>query len=208
VPEGKRLSAAERRSQLVSVGRVVFAERGYDATSVEEIAERAGVSKPIVYEHFGGKEGLYAVIVDREMELVITSVSDAISEGTPRDRVAAATLAFLTYVKEHPDGFAVLSRDAPANVGMASLLAEVGDRVGQIFAAEFKRAGYDSKAAPIYAQALIGMVTFVGQWWTDNRRRSIEEVASHVTALAWMGLRHLPKKPERVTRTRPEPTKP
>jgi AcrR family transcriptional regulator len=208
VPEGKRLSAAERRSQLVSVGRVVFAERGYDATSVEEIAERAGVSKPIVYEHFGGKEGLYAVIVDREMELVITSVSEAISEGTPRDRVAAATLAFLTYVKEHPDGFAVLSRDAPGNVGMASLLAEVGDRVGQIFAAEFKRAGYDPKAAPIYAQALIGMVTFVGQWWTDNRRRSIEDVASHVTALAWMGLRHLPKKPERVTRPRPSPTKP
>ena len=202
MPEGKRLSAAERRSQLVAVGRTVFAEHGYDATSVEEIAERAGVSKPIVYEHFGGKEGLYAVIVDREMEHVITSVSEAISDGTPRQRVAAATLAFLTYVKEQPDGFAVLSRGASANIGMASLLAEVGERVGQLFATEFKRAGYDPKAAPIYAQALIGMVTFVGQWWTDNQRRSIEDVASHVTALAWMGLRHLPKKPERVTRTR------
>ena len=198
--EGKRLSAAERRLQLIAVGREVFAERGYDGTSVEEIAERASVSKPIVYEHFGGKEGLYAVIVDREMEHVITSVSDAISDGTPRDRVAAATLAFLSYVKENPDGFAVLSRDAPANVGMASLLAEVGEKVGKIFATEFKRAGYDPKAAPIYAQALIGMVTFVGQWWTENRKRNIEEVASHVTALAWMGLRHLPKQPERITR--------
>jgi AcrR family transcriptional regulator len=205
VAEGKRLSAAERRSQLVSVGRTVFAEHGYDATSVEEIAERAGVSKPIVYEHFGGKEGLYAVIVDREMEHVTASISEAIGVGTPRDRVAAATLAFLTYVKEQPDGFAVLSRGTSANVGMASLLSEVGERVGQIFAAEFKRAGYDPKAAPIYAQALIGMVTFVGQWWTDNQRRSIEDVASHITALAWMGLRHLPKKPERVTRTRRSP---
>jgi AcrR family transcriptional regulator len=198
VASGKRLTAAERRSQLISVGRTVFAERGYDATSVEEIAERAGVSKPIVYEHFGGKEGLYAVIVDREMEQVITAVSAAISQGSARDRVGGATIAFLKYVKEQPDGFAVLSRDAPANVGMASLLAEVGERVGKIFAAEFKRAGYDTKAAPIYAQALIGMVTFVGQWWTENRRPSIEEVASHVTALAWMGLRHLPERPERV----------
>ena len=198
---GKRLTAAERRSQLISVGRTVFAERGYDATSVEEIAERAGVSKPIVYEHFGGKEGLYAVIVDREMEQVIAAVSEAISKGSARDRVGGATLAFLKYVKEQPDGFAVLSRDAPANVGMASLLAEVGERVGKIFAIELKRAGFDTKAAPIYAQALIGMVTFVGQWWTENRRRSIEDVASHVTALAWMGLRHLPEKPERVNLT-------
>jgi AcrR family transcriptional regulator len=205
VASGKRLTAAERRSQLISVGRTVFAERGYDATSVEEIAERAGVSKPIVYEHFGGKEGLYAVIVDREMEQVIAAVSAAISQGSARDRVGAATIAFLKYVKEQPDGFAVLSRDAPANVGMASLLAEVGERVGKIFAAEFKRAGYDTKAAPIYAQALIGMVTFVGQWWTENRRPSIEEVASHVTALAWMGLRHLPERPERVNPT-PEVT--
>lgn len=203
---GKRLTAAERRSQLISVGRAVFAERGYDATSVEEIAERAGVSKPIVYEHFGGKEGLYAVIVDRELEQVTADVSHAISEGSARDRLGGATLAFLKYVKEQPDGFAVLSRDAPANVGMASLLAEVGERVGKIFATEFKRAGYDPKAAPIYAQALIGMVTFVGHWWTENRRQSIEDVASHVTALAWMGLRHLPERPDRVAIARPRPS--
>ena len=77
-----RLSAVERRSQLVRIGRSVFAEKGYDATSVEEIAERAGISKPVVYEHFGGKEGLYAVIVDREMEFVIEQISAAISTGT------------------------------------------------------------------------------------------------------------------------------
>jgi AcrR family transcriptional regulator len=62
----KKLTAAARRAQLIQVGREVFAENGYEATSVEEIASRAKVSKPIVYEHFGGKEGLYAVVVDRE----------------------------------------------------------------------------------------------------------------------------------------------
>src|SRR6476661_6871193 len=91
----KRMSAGERREQLLAVGRSVFAEKGFTAVTVEEIAQRAGVTKPIVYEHFGGKEGLYAVIVDREMEHVIASVSEAIAEGTPRDRVAGATLAFL-----------------------------------------------------------------------------------------------------------------
>ena len=61
-----RMSGRERREQLISVGRTLFADKGFEAVSVEEIASTAGVSKPVVYEHFGGKEGLYAVVVDRE----------------------------------------------------------------------------------------------------------------------------------------------
>lgn len=194
----KRLTAGERRNQLIEVGRQVFADKGYDAASVEEIAERAKISKPVVYEHFGGKEGLYAVIVDRELEYVTDQISEAISHGEPRDRLEAAIMAFLLYVKQRPDGFAVLARDSPSNVGLANLLAEVGDRVGDVFEQEFKAAGYDRRASPIYAQALIGMVTFVGQWWRDNPKTSIDEVAAHLGALGWMGLRHLPKKPARV----------
>jgi AcrR family transcriptional regulator len=199
----KRLSAPERRAQLIETGRAVFAKHGYEATSVEEIADRAKVSKPIVYEHFGGKEGLYAVIVDREMEYVVRRISEAISTGSPRERVEQAALAFLMYVKEHPDGFAILTHDAPVTAGrtgMASLLNDVATRVGDVFATSFKAAGYDAKSAPIYAHALIGMVTFVGQWWMDTRKPAVEEVANHIAALAWMGLRHLPKKPGRAPR--------
>jgi len=195
-----RLSAVERRNQLVQVGRAVFAEKGYEGTSVEEIAERAKISKPIVYEHFGGKEGLYAVIVDREMEFVIAQISEAITTGTPRDRIEGAALAFMRYVEERPDGFAVLKRDSPSNSGLANLLAEVAERVGNVLRSEFKKAGYDARAAPLYAQALIGMVTFVGQWWEENSKMSAEEAASHISALAWMGLRHLPKKPSKLNR--------
>ncbi|HYU57484.1 MAG TPA: TetR/AcrR family transcriptional regulator [Actinomycetota bacterium] len=198
----ERLSASARRAQLVDVGRHVFAQRGYAATTVEEIAERAQVSKPIVYEHFGGKEGLYAVIVDREMEQVVTRITEAISEGTPRERLERAALTFLHYVEENPDGFAVLARDAPVSTptgGISGLLNEVADRVGKVFANEFKRAGYDARTAPIYAHGLVGMVTFVGQWWTETRKPSVKEVAGHIAALAWMGLRHLPNKPALAT---------
>lgn len=199
-----RLAASARRAQLIEVGRRVFAERGYEATYVEEIAERAKVSKPIVYEHFGGKEGLYAVIVDREMEHIVARITDAISSGSPRERLEGAALAFLNYVKEQPDGFAVLTRDAPvttATGGMSGLLNEVAKRVSKVFVTEFKKAGYDPKAAPIYAHALVGMVTFVGQWWTEVQNPPVEQVASHIAALAWMGLRHLPKKPS-LSRTK------
>ena len=200
-PKKKRLSAAERRAQLIDVGRKVFSEHGYAATSVEEIADAAKVSKPIIYEHFGGKEGLYAVVVDREMERVISRISEAISEGTPRERAEKAVVAFLTYVRDHPAGFSVMALDAPPAISggqMSSMFTVVADRVGEVFKVTFKEAGYDAKFAPVYAQALIGMVTFVGRWWMDNRRYSVEKVASHLGALAWMGLRHLPKKPARL----------
>lgn len=75
------MTGKQRREQLLDIGRSVFAERGYDGTSVEEIAERAGVSKPVVYEHFGGKEGLYAVVVDREMQLLLDMVTGALTGG-------------------------------------------------------------------------------------------------------------------------------
>jgi AcrR family transcriptional regulator len=194
-----RLTASARRTQLVEIARAVFAKRGYEATSMEEIAAKAKVSKPIVYEHFGGKEGLYAVVVDREMDYVVTRIAEAITAGTPRERVERAALAFLSYVRDQPDGFVVLSRDAPVTLargGMSSLLNDVAERVADVFATNFKKAGYDSKTAPIYAHALVGMVTFVGPWWTETRKPPIEEVAGHIAALAWMGLRHLPKRPK------------
>jgi len=194
----RRLPASERRAQLIEVGRSVFAKHGYEGTSVEEIAKRAKVSKPIVYEHFGGKEGLYAVIVDREMDYVERRIGEAISSGSPRERVERASLAFLGYVRDHPDGFAVLSQDSPLSSSrgtISSLLNDLAERVGDVFVSALKEAGYDTKAAPIYANALIGMVTFVGTWWTEDRKPPIEEVAKHISALAWMGLRHLPKRP-------------
>ncbi len=195
----KRLTGAERRVQLMEVGRAVFAAHGYEATSIEEVAQRAGVSKPIVYEHFGAKEGLYAAIVDREMDNLVTRVSDAIGQGSARERFEAAVLAFMTYAKEEPAGFAVLTRDSPTGAtrrGLTRVIDDLAQRVGDIFQSEFERAGYNPKVAPIYANALVGMVTQVGQWWAaEGRSFSIDHVARHVAALGWMGLRHLPKDP-------------
>lgn len=195
----QRLTAAERRVQLMEVGRAVFASHGYEATSIEEVAQQAGVSKPIVYEHFGAKEGLYAAIVEREMDSLVTRVSESISRGTPRERFEGAVLAFMRYVKEEPAGFAVLTRDSPtasARRGLTRVIDDLAQRVGDIFQSEFERAGYTPKVAPIYANALVGMVTQVGQWWAaDGKSFSVDHVARHVAALGWMGLRHLPKDP-------------
>lgn len=198
-PRKQRLTAAERRIQLLEVGREVFATHGYESTAIEEVANRAGVSKPIVYEHFGAKEGLYAAIVDREMDDLVTRVSEAIAAGSPRERFEAAVIAFMSYAQEQPAGFAVLTRDSPsasARRGLTRVIDDLAQRVGDVFQSELERAGYDPAVAPIYANALVGMVTQVGQWWAaEGRSFPLDHVARHVSALGWMGLRHLPKQP-------------
>src|SRR4051794_6737178 len=102
------MTGKERREQLLDIGRTLFAERGFDAASIEEIATRAGVSKPVVYEHFGGKEGLYAVVVDREMQRLLDAITGALSGERPRELLEQAALALLTYIEEEPDGFRIL----------------------------------------------------------------------------------------------------
>src|SRR5918996_6303591 len=88
-----RMTGSERREQILGVARAIFAEKGYEATSVEEIAQRAGISKPVVYEHFGGKEGLYAVLVDREVRALLDGISDALVTDHPRAKLERAALA-------------------------------------------------------------------------------------------------------------------
>jgi AcrR family transcriptional regulator len=199
-----RMSAAQRREQLITIGRRLFAERGYDATSVEEVAARAAVSKPVVYEHFGGKEGLYAVVVDREVRALLDRITTALTAGHPRDLLEQAALALLDYIEAEPHGFQVLSaRHAPvlAPAGtFSSVMNDVAHHVEHILGAEFTSRGLDPKFAELYSQALVGMVALVGQWWQETREPRKEMVAAHLVNLAWNGLSHLEIEPELTTR--------
>lgn len=192
------MSSAQRREQLITIGRQLFAERGFDATSIEEVATRAKVSKPVVYEHFGGKEGLYAVVVDREVRSLLDRVAAALTAGHPRALLEQAALALLDYIEEETDGFRVLVREAPVvstTGNFSSVLNDVAHRVEHILGAEFKTRGYDRKLAELYSQALVGMVGLVGRWWLDVRKPRKATVAAHMVNLAWNGLSHLESKP-------------
>jgi AcrR family transcriptional regulator len=193
------MTSAARREQLIQVGRSLFAEKGFEATSVEEIAAKAGVSKPVVYEHFGGKEGLYAVIVDREMRALLGRVEGALTGDHARTLLEQAALALLDYIEADTDGFRILVRDSPvaASTGsFASLIGDIAVRVEHLLAAEFKQRGFDAKYAPMYSQMLVGMVALTGQWWVDVRRPKKADVAAHLVNLAWNGLKDLERKPE------------
>jgi AcrR family transcriptional regulator len=215
-----RMSGQERREQLLDVGRRLFAEKGFEAVSVEEIAAKADVSKPVVYEHFGGKEGLYAVVVDREMTYLLGAIADAL---TPADDTARrmssrtllehAGLALFDYIDRYPDGFRILVRDTPAvrdpearsdvlGGTFAGLLVDVAAKVDDLLATQFKAHGLNPKWAPLYSQMLVGMVAQTGQWWLDVRKPRKEEVVSHLVNLAWNGLQSLEAKPHLIVRDR------
>ena len=196
-----RMSAPQRRSQLLDVGREVFARKGFDGASVEEIAAHAEVSKPVVYEHFGGKEGLHADVVDREMDRLLERFTTALSApGSPRELLERAALVLLDYIEEDTDGFRVLVRDAPVSSGggsFGSLIGEVARQVEHILGRHVPEQGGGTQLAALYSQALVGMVAQTGQWWLGTRSPGKQEVAAHLVALAYDGLSHLGRGPGR-----------
>lgn len=214
--ERTRMSGQERREQLLDVGRRLFARKGFEAVSVEEIASKAGVSKPVVYEHFGGKEGLYAVVVDREMGYLLDSITAALAipaKGDapvhPRTLLERAGMALFDFIDRDPDGFRILVRDTPVTRHpdggvpdgrgtFAGLLVDVAEQVDDLLGVQFKQHGMSSKWAPMYAQMLVGMVAQTGQWWLDVRKPKKEEVVAHLVNLAWNGLQNLEPKPRSV----------
>jgi AcrR family transcriptional regulator len=192
------MTGKERREQLLDIGRRLFAERGLDGTSIEEIAAQAGVSKPVVYEHFGGKEGLYAVVVDREVERFLNMATRMLDGEDTMAKFEMAAVQLLRYIQENSDGFRILVRDSNPTSGsgtFASLISDIASQVEYILGDVLEARGYDAALAPVYAQMLVGMVASAGQWWLDARKPALEEMAAHLVNLAWNGLRELDPAP-------------
>jgi len=194
----KRMTGPQRKEQLLDVGRAVFADRGFDATTIEEVAHRADVSKPVVYAHFDGKDALYAAVVERETTQLLEMIASGLSGGRPREMLEQAARAFLDYVEQRTDGFRILVRGSGVGSStgtLTTLLGDVAARVADILGRGFAARGYNATLAPMYAQMLVGMVAFTGQWWLDARQPEPEDIVAHVVNLAWNGLSRLDPAP-------------
>jgi AcrR family transcriptional regulator len=152
-----------------------------------------------VYEHFGGKEGLYAVVVDREIHKLLQAITGALStDDHPRILLEQAALALLGYIETSTDGFRILVRDSPVaqSTGtFASLISDVASQVEHLLVDHFRARNLDPKTAPLYSQMLVGMVALTGQHWLDSRKPKKADVAAHLVNLAWNGLSGMEKRP-------------
>ena len=199
------MTGKERREQLILVGRKLFAEKGFEGTSVEEIASRGEVSKPVVYEHFGGKEGLYAVVVDREIRRCSTGSTrrstrrghPACCSSAPRWRCSTTS----SPTRRLPDPGPRLAR-RPVDRYVRERDRRGREPGGAPSGLEFKQRGLDPKSAPIHAQMLVGMVALTGQWWLEQRKFKKGEVAAHLVNMAWNGLSGLDRTPRLVSSAR------
>jgi AcrR family transcriptional regulator len=181
----------QRHEQLLDVSREVFAGKGFELASIEEVAAAAGVSKPVVYEHFATKERLVTEVVDREMALLLTHITSSLTGETPQELLAGAVRAFLSYVEDNETGFRVLlqqSPDAEHRGRFANVLAEIATRVEDGFGLAFSAHGEDPRLGAVSAQMLVGMVAFAGQFWIDARVPDRDAVAAHIVRMAWSGL--------------------
>lgn len=200
-----RMTGHERRAQLVEVGRSLFAEKGFEAVTIEEIAHTAKVSKPVVYEHFGSKDGLYAVVVDREMNYLLDSITRTLTAAHPRMLLEQAASALFDYIETNTDGFRILLRDSPvatATGNFASLLSDVAQQVEARLADEFAARGFPERMSPMYAHMFVGMVALTGQWWLDAQDTEKDEVVAHLVNLVWNGVVNLERQPRLISRPR------
>jgi len=200
-PTTKRLPPDERRRQILGAAREVFAHRGPEDPTVDDLAAAAGISKPILYRHFPSKRELYlAVLEDHLADLIRRLWVGLSASANPRERLRGALQAYFEFVDERPDGYRMLveagSRMDPGTrerLGTAwdTLADGVARTVGDIL----RGAGLDPTGAPVYARALIGMAQGVAEWWTRTRRVPKEALADYLLALTWRGFDGLPRNP-------------
>jgi AcrR family transcriptional regulator len=196
VPIGIRLRAAERRAQLLGVARRLFARDGYRGASMESIAEAAGVTKPVLYQHFSSKRALYEALLAGELARLTEELETAFSQAEGNEeRLRRGFGAYVDFVDRHEDAFRLLftealALDADFQQQVAEFRRWVAARVARIIAAE---AGLAAPRARALAAAIVGMAEGAAGWWLDERRPlDAGDLADELAGLAWKGFARFP----------------
>ncbi|MGW1889202.1 TetR/AcrR family transcriptional regulator [Streptomyces sp. NPDC002004] len=199
-PEGRRrrLPRQVREQQIIDVALQVFAKRGYHAASVDEIAELAGISKPMVYLYMDSKEGLFLACVRREAERLVTAFQGAARAGGPPDaRLHAGLSAFFGFVAEHRDSWVVLHRQASElTAGIATavtdarraVMAEVAGLVRDGIAESERGVRLGDEDADFVAHALVGAADSLTDWMDAHPKQSPEGITLRLMNMVWIGM--------------------
>ncbi|RZT84115.1 TetR family transcriptional regulator [Pseudonocardia sediminis] len=196
-PRGARLSRGARRAQLLLAARDVFADQGYHAAAMDDIAERAGVSKPVLYQHFPGKLELYQALLTTYAEELVERVSVAIEKTSDnRARVNAAVAAYFDFVAGEGKAYRlVFESDLRGDPEAASLVENALTRcIDTIADAVTDDAGLDRDRARLLAVGLVGLSQVGAQYWLDSDQRvPRDEAVALMSSLAWRGIAGFPR---------------
>ena len=204
MPAARRttVSRAEREAELLREAGVVFADRGFHAASMDEIAERVGVSKPVVYSHFGSKDALYFAYIEAAGAELLDAMVDAQRETRPAstaERLHAGSLAFFGFVDEHREAFVVLYgelavRGAPFRREVSEIRRQIVGLVQVLLDDAVRRHDADPEAiggTEALATAFVGAGESLANWWLENPDEAVEDVTARLMNVAWAGIGEL-----------------
>jgi AcrR family transcriptional regulator len=178
-----------RREQLLDAADRVIERRGTDV-SMDEIASEAGITKPVLYRHFGDKDGLYSALTERYISELVVALRPAVEATDPRSRLAATIDAYLSYVEREPERYRFLLH-AGEQPRTAPLMEDFRRRhiANCAFAAveSIKRAGLDPGFAEPWAQCVVGMVRAAGASWLESRSLPRALLVEYLTTILWDG---------------------
>ncbi len=193
---GNRLPRNERRGQLLVAASEIFVDRGYHAAGMDEIALRAGVSKPVLYQHFTSKLELYLAVLARHIDNLVYGVRQALRTTTDnRQRLRAAVQAFFDFIEHDGQGYRLIFEND--NVTEPQVAAQVRvateaciDAVFDLISAD---SGLDPHRARMIAVGLVGISVDCARYWLDTDRPiSKEDAVEGTVYFAWGGLSHVP----------------
>ncbi|WP_208818043.1 TetR/AcrR family transcriptional regulator [Micromonospora terminaliae] len=193
-PTFKRLPRAVREQQMLDAAVKVFSRRGFHAASMDEIADDAGISKPMVYAYLGTKEELFVACLHREGTRMMEAIAGAAAPDLPADeRLWRGLRAFFGFVGAHRDGWAVLYRQARGEQPFAAELATMRGRLVEVVAGMLDHAlrakGREVGATDleVVAYALVGATESLADWLADHPEADPEKTATRMMNVAWLG---------------------
>ncbi|MET3962533.1 AcrR family transcriptional regulator [Marmoricola sp. OAE513] len=199
--KGARLPRRARRAQLLESALEVFVAQGYHAAAMDDIAENAGVSKPVLYQHFPGKLDLYLALLDQAVDKVITGTREALeSTEDNKQRVAATMHAFFSYVASEQGEFRLvfesdLTNEPAVRERIDRVTRECSNLIAHVIHDD---TGLPDEASQLLAVALVGMGQVSARFWLQDRLAGSDTIeqgdaASLVAGLAWRGIRGYPR---------------
>ncbi|OAR26249.1 TetR family transcriptional regulator [Streptomyces sp. ERV7] len=200
----RRMPRAVREQQMLDAAVRTFGRLGYRAASMDEIAELAGVSKPLVYLYLHSKEDLFTAVIRREARALVDAVRAGVEPSLPADaQLWAGLRAFFVHTAEHPDAWAVLHRQArthgePFAAEVTAMREEIVAFVTALIGAAARQACHTADAPDLaardvtgLAQALVGAAESLAGWANETGDVSAKEAAATLMNFAWAGLGNL-----------------
>ena len=191
-----RLPRGERRDQLLATASEVFVDRGYHATGMDEIADRAGVSKPVLYQHFSSKLDLYLAVLGQHGDILVAGVRQALRTTTDnRQRLRAAVQAFFDFIEHDSQGYRLIFENdyvsEPQVADQVSVALEAcTDAVFDLISQD---SGLDPHRARMIAVGLVGISVDCARYWLGaDRPISKDDAVEGTVQFAWGGLSHVP----------------